>query len=134
VTIYVWVDNWQLVEKNANISVGDSVTWDLSAMDPKWATLLFGRPVSFDLQLDAYAAFTSVVPPVSTAGTVSRIDAVWCAQERDASGAIVPRAGAGRLEFTESSTLTARTLPARSNPDRGDEYLYGFRVTLVVEN
>jgi hypothetical protein len=124
------VDSWQLAETNADISVGDSVTWDLSAMDSKWATLLFGRPVSFDLQLDAYAAFTNVEPPVSTVGTVARIDAVWCAQERDASGALVPRAGAGRLEFTESTTLTARAGPARSNPDRGDEYLYGFRVTL----
>jgi hypothetical protein len=129
--LQVWVDQWQLVEKNTVLSVGDTVAWDLTAMDAAWATALVGESVTFDFQLDGYAALRGVDTVTSVVGTIVRIDSVWCAQDRDDTGVVVPRAGAGRLEYFESTRPTGPDAP-RITPRPGDEHLYGFRIGISL--
>jgi hypothetical protein len=133
--VRVWLSDWQIAEHRTLLSIGDRVDWQLTPIDRDWVTRLFGDAHLFDLALDTYAGLPGEAEFTPVTGQLTRLESVWCAQERALDG-IVPKRGAARLESTfstEASWTTGANRPSGAvgpGSDLKTENLYGYRATI----
>jgi hypothetical protein len=134
--VRVWLSDWQIAEYRTLLSIGDRVDWQLTPVDRDWVTRLFGDAHLFDLALDTYAGLPGEAAFTPVSGQLTRLERVWCAQERALDG-IVPKRGAARLESTFSTEASwasgaahSRGAGDRTSLELDAENLYGYRATI----